>query len=538
MYLRPESQADGYKLGHKQMHVEGTEYFYENFTPRSARLFKGSNLYDGKMVVSHVQGFVREFLVEMFSRNFFSVDKERVVSRYTRRVNNMMGKGTISVKEMGELWDLGYLPLCVKSLPEGARVKMGVPVMTIASTHKKFGWLVGYLETLWSNSIWKGMVNTTIAFEYMRVFKHYAKLTGADMEFVKFQGHDFSARGMSGPEDAARSGASHLMAGFVGTDTISAIDYLEDYYYADSDVEMVGVSVPATEHSVSSSNILFIERKHYEAPGLNPIAMHHVAEYEFLKRYVTEVVPTGVTSYVADTYDYWCVLTEILPLLKSEIMGRDGKLVIRPDSGDPVKIITGYTEAEYRRTRDGIAYPLDAWDGAAFIGGSDPIPEHEIKGSIQLLWELFGGTVNEAGYKVLDPHIGLIYGDSITLQRQEEILKRLMEKGFASSNVVLGIGSYTYNYSTRDTFGSAVKATGTMVDGEFIEIYKDPAGVASKKSAKGLLRVDLIDGEYVLKDQCTPEEEAGGELKVVFLNGNLVRSTSLSDIRQRLAKEE
>lgn len=496
MNIFPLHATDGYKVGHKPMYQEGTQMIYSNFTPRSNRLFKGGRLYDDKMVVFGIQGFVKEFLIETFNSNFFNQPKEKVIKRYARRMDNYLGKGVVDVSHIAALHDLGYLPLEIKALPEGSRVRMGIPVMTVRNTVPEFYWLVNYLETAWSNSVWKSMTNATIAFEYRKVFDHFAELTGSPREFVQWQGHDFAYRGMSGIEDGARSNAGHLLS-FTGTDTIAAIDYLEDYYNADSDKELIGGSVPASEHSVSSSNILFNERD---------CGDKLLAEQEFLIDYITQIVPVGIASYVTDTYDYWGVLTKILPAVKSIVMGREGKLVIRPDSGDPVKIICGDTDA---------------------------VTEHERKGSIEVLWDIFGGTINEKGYKVLDSHIGLIYGDSITLERQWEILERLEAKGFASCNVVLGIGSYTYNYSTRDTFGSAVKATATQIDGEMIEIYKDPATASSKKSAKGFLRVEQVGREYVLKDQVDFSQN-GGCLQTIFFDGILLKETSLAEIRDLL----
>ena len=149
--------------------------------------------------------------------------------------------------------------------------------------------------------------------------------------------------------------------------------------------------------------------------------------------------------------------------------------------------------------------------------------------------DTFGGTLTDKGYKVLDSHIGLIYGDSITLQRADEICRLLKAKGFASTNVVLGVGSFTYQFVTRDTLGFAMKATAGVVNGQFKEIFKDPkTDGGMKKSAKGLLRVDKVNGEYILKDQCTPEEEAGGELKEVFRDGKLLVKHTLAEIRARI----
>ena len=161
--------------------------------------------------------------------------------------------------------------------------------------------------------------------------------------------------------------------------------------------------------------------------------------------------------------------------------------------------------------------------------------EAEKKGVIQLLWEIFGGKTNQKGYKELDSHIGAIYGDSITLERAEDICERLKQKGFASTNVVLGIGSFTYQYNTRDTFGFAMKATYGEVNGVGREIYKDPiTDDGTKKSAKGLIKIEKTEGCYIMKDQVSWEEEQQGELKEVFKGGKLLINDTLQDIRNRV----
>lgn len=234
---------------------------------------------------------------------------------------------------------------------------------------------------------------------------------------------------------------------------------------------------------------------------------------------------TGIISYVSDTYDLWAVCSKILPRIKDKIMARNGKLVIRPDSGDPVDILCG-----------------KEWSSLGYNGYGDSIKpnNNEAKGVVELLWDVFGGTVNEKGYKVLDPHIGVIYGDSITLDRAEQICKRLEAKGFASTNVVLGIGSYTYNYNTRDSLGIAVKSTYCeVVENGFVEkreIFKDPVtDDGTKKSARGLLCVKRNEnGELYLKDRCTEEEEHNESLlTTVFHNGSYIVD-SFAAIKQRL----
>jgi nicotinamide phosphoribosyltransferase len=426
-------------------------------------------------------------LIDDWNTSFFSQPLKEVVNKYRRRMDKALGTGRVTVDHIAALHVLGYLPVRIKALPEGSRVDTRVPMWTIVNTLPEFFWVTNFLETQLSAELWLPLTSATTAYEYRRLFDKYAELTGAVKAFVPWQGHDFSMRGMTGITSATQSGAAHLLS-FTGTDTITAIDYLEDYYHGEA--TFVGGSVPATEHSV--------------------MCMGGAAdELETYRRLITEVYPDGVVSIVSDTWDFWRVLTITLRKLKAEILERDGKVVIRPDSGDPVKIICG---------------DQDAKPGT---------PEY--KGAVQCLWEIFGGTVTHKCYDTLDSHIGLIYGDSISLERAQEILARLEAKGFSSDNIVFGIGSYTYQHVTRDTFGTAIKATWGAVNGEPRELFKDPKtdnGV--KKSLCGLIRVEYEDGHYMAYDRQAPDQEQGGLLEPVFEDGLLVRSQSLQEIRMRL----
>lgn len=481
MIKKPMNQIDFYKADHRRQYPEGTTLVYSNFTARSSHL---SNISSSKdyIVFFGLQYFIKDYLFNSFDKGFFERDRGEVVEEYKRRMDTSLGEGVITCEHIGALHDLGYLPLEIRALPEGSRVPMRVPCLTIHNTHPDFFWLVNYIETIMSCYLWKPCVSATTAEAYRSLLDSAAADTSTQLDFVPFQGHDFSFRGMSGPQDAAMSGAGHLLS-FVGTDTVPAIDFLETYYNADATKELVGCSVPATEHSVmcmgSKDN-----------------------ELETYRRLIEDVYPSGIVSIVSDTWDFWKVLTEFLPKLKHSIMDRAGKVVIRPDSGDPVDIICG----------------TGVDDGS-----------NEAKGAMQLLWEEFGGITNCKGYKELDPHIGLIYGDSITPERAKQILQRLRDNGFASTNVVLGIGSFTYQYVTRDTYGFAIKSTYGEICGEGRSIFKDPItdnGV--KKSAVGLLAVK--DGE--LLDQQI--ENKASDLSVVFKDGEIYKDFTLTEIRENL----
>jgi nicotinamide phosphoribosyltransferase len=483
MKLNAVNLKDGYKVDHRSQYPKGSQKVYTNATFRSARDSRYTST-----VLFGLQGGLKE-LHQVWQDSFFSQPRDKVLLRYKRRIDNYLGPGAVTYDHIAALHDLGYLPIEVKALPEGTLVPIGVPVFTITNTLPDFFWVPNFLETVLSSYTWKQSTNATIAFEYRKVLTAAAKETDPELVegFVQWQGHDFSFRGMDGPESAARSGAAHLLS-FTGTDTIPSIDYLEDYYNADCEKELIGGSVPATEHSVMCMG-------------------GQETEVETFLRLLKDVYPlSAVLSVVSDTWDYWDTITNKATELKPVIMARPGKLVFRPDSGDPVKIICGDPDA--------------------------PAGSPQYKGSIETLWDIFGGTTTSTGYKRLDPHVGLIYGDSITLERAEQIIAGLKAKGFASTNVVLGIGSYTYQYNTRDTFGMALKATYGVINGTPVDMFKAPktdSGV--KKSAKGLLRVNE---DLTLSQQVTPAEEKGGLLQPVYLNGKLLRDDSLGDIRKRL----
>jgi nicotinamide phosphoribosyltransferase len=507
--INPLLLTDGYKTGHHQQYPEGTTLVYSNFTPRSLKHApKHCN-----EIVSFGQQMVMRIIHESFDRDFFSQPKEVVCGEMKRELSLYLNTD-YDVSHFEALWDLQYLPIKVKAIEEGNIVSAKIPVLTIYNTLPEFYWITNYLETIISNLLWKPMTSATIAHNYRKVLTSWQEKTDAERGwFIDWQGHDFSMRGMDSIDATISSGIGHL-ASFSGSDSLPAIYGARKYY---DETGFISGSVNATEHSVMCAGTKDDE----------------VGTF----RRLLETYPTGILSVVSDTWDLWKVCTEHVVTLKEEIMNRDGKLVIRPDSGDPVDILCGT-----QRMAD------DACNKS---------PERH--GVIELLWGVFGGTINEQGYKVLDPHIGAIYGDSITIDRADEICERLEAKGFASTNVVLGIGSFTYQYNTRDTFGFAMKATYVEVkhwdvaterlneafdknsNPEWIEgreIFKDPiTDDGTKKSATGLLCVKKdYDGKYTLIDKVTWEGENTGELKTIYSNGNFYNITTLTEIRQRLSR--
>ncbi len=506
--------ADFYKISHRKLYDRNEGTIYATWTPRKSRIHGIENI-----VVFGLQGFIKKYLIDYFNENFFNKPLEEIINEYSRIIKHTLGEDKADTKHIEDLHKLGYLPIRIDALEEGAQCPIKCPCVTIQNTSSEFLWITNFIETLFSMEVWKPMTSATIAKEYRKILDKWGNKTCDNNKHVDFQGHDFSMRGMGGLDSAMSSGAGHLTS-FKGSDTIPAIYYLEKYYNANVEKEVVGTSIPATEHSIMEFNSYGTENDEYEA----------------FKRIITDVYPSGFVSIVSDTWNLWHVLTDTVPRLKDEILCRNGKVVIRPDSGDPCDIICGINTKTFFDPCRGVERPeklITEKDSEYY----EPIN----KGVVEILWDIFGGSINSKGYKVLDPHIGCIYGDAITLERADEICQRLEAKGFASSNIVFGIGSYTYNMNSRDTFGFALKSTYAIKDNEEIFLYKNPiTDSGEKKSQKGMVvvfkegeKITYYDGlSFCGKNLCKKNDL----LKPLFCDGELLRETSLKEIRNRLSE--
>lgn len=512
--INPILAIDSYKLGHISMYPKNTTKVYCNLTARSFRLIKNMfpddmPFFDDKAVVFGLSAAIQG-IVESFEAEFFNKDHDEIIGVFRETIQPFIGDNSDEdiVLAMSKLHRLGYLPLAFKTLPEGSLVGENIPMMTWYNTHPDFAWLPNYLETFISSETWKLSTTATIARVYKNIFKYYANLTGVDESFCDFQGHDFSSRGLSGIVDATRSASGHLTS-FLGTDAITAINFIKKYYKVD-DQTLIGASVPATEHSVQCMGGKETELDTYKS---------------LLSKY-----PKGIVSIVSDTWDYWELLENGTKELKEQILAREpdsmgmAKTVFRPDSGNPIDIICG-TDNDY--TVKGLTSVDELEDTYKNISASR-------KGSVHILDENFGSDINEAGFKTLNQKVGLIYGDSITPVRAHNILRKLMDKGYSSANIVFGIGSYTYQFITRDSLGFAIKATHGVIDGEEVQIFKDPKTGASKKSAKGMMRVDKLNNDYILIDSLDSDE--GGCLIEIFRDGKFSNLPTFDEIRDRLKK--
>jgi nicotinamide phosphoribosyltransferase len=519
--MNPFLLTDAYKISHPEQYPPGTEFVYSNVTARKSRMPEVQ-----RVVVFGIRYFIEEYLINNFNHNFFNRPKGTVIRELSEFFDSYFGVDSVDVSRYADLHDLGYLPLKIKAIPEGNLCNIGVPFMTIVNTDPRFFWLTNFIETLSQTVLWNCITSATIAREYRLLLEGAAMETVGSTDFVKFQGHNFSMRGMSSVESGMTADAGHLIS-FVGSDTLPGNVFVRKYYEADG---LVSCSVPATEHAVMCAGGEF-------------------DEYETFRRLIQDVYPSGIVSIVSDTWNLWDVLTKIAPSLADIIEARDGKVVFRPDSGDPVKILCGYRvslspgslavltsmdERSYLALYFSHGYDaVLTSDGIYLDENRKQLTLNEVKGCVQILDEQFGSTVNKMGYKELNPKVGLIYGDSITLDRCRRILSELTLKGYASTNVVFGIGSYTFQYVTRDTFSIACKATWVQIDGWGKEISKSPiTDDGTKKSACGLLQVTGSNGDYQLRDKVTHSEEDRSALEVVFINGNAAPGRSFSEIRR------
>ena len=476
--------SDSYKQCHPLMYPDNQTRLVSYLTAR-----KAMNDNFPKMVVYGIQPFIMD--MEKSFNDFFTANLADVMYEYDKYIGAHLGIENVARDRIIELHELGYLPLEIRAMPEGSVVNMGIPIVEMRNTHPRFAWLVQWVECLLQTEVWPMCAYATVGWEYHKVAdKFYSKTAPSANPYMAMA--DFGFRGMSCLEDATRCSASWLLS-FDKTSTIPALPYLDDYYFANCADNKIGIGAVSTEHSVMAAN--------YAIDG---------DEISFVKRMLTEIYPNTSFSMVSDTYDYWNMVNNIIPACKEEILAHNGKLLIRPDSGDMVAISVG---------------------------------------TIQKLWEVFGGTINEAGYKVLDPHIGLIYGDGCTLNRVEQIYESLEKLGFASTNVVFGVGAFCFHalfspdnkftVLTRDTWGMAMKATYGVFGGKNIPIYKDPKTDEGglKKSQKGCCRVFQypVTGDYGCEDGHDQWVDADDTvLKTVFKDGELFNLSTFQDVRGRL----
>lgn len=534
--------TDVYKIGHMMQYKPGTTKVYSYLCARSTKksdhaLFFGLQPYlkllETKITASDALEFFEYWESILGVKPSFEVQNKII-----------------------ELVNLGYLPLEIKAVPEGTVIDNKNVLATITNTIDGFHWVVGFFESLLLK-VWAPTTVATLSHKYKKLATEYAAKT-SDSEFlVPFLVHDFGYRGVSSEQSAEILGAAHLVS-FTGSDNIPGIKFAKQNYAAEG---FIAGSVPASEHSVMCS---------YGEDG----------EIDAFRQ-MLKLNPTGLVSIVSDTYNFWRTMDQHAETLKEEILARDGKLVFRPDSGDPLKILCGERFKKFESLEKAIGYMEDdvqdeahlACEGSHNQGESyytkfvevdnkfykliyevdynrhdktyyyvdeiklktseEIIPTPEQLGAVRILDRKFGSTVNSKGFKELNPKVGLIYGDGMYFERVKAIYDTLTEMGFATTNVVLGIGGLLLQQHNRDDLGFAFKATFAVINGQEVELFKDPITDPGKRSHKGLMMLGKENGKFYTADQVSEKKEQSGFLETVFLNGKVTKFQTFAEIRER-----
>lgn len=590
--------SDYYKQAHAEQYPEGITKLISYATARMSRIPK--EMFGNKLTVFGIQAYVKDFLIERFNETFFNVPLEEAMAEYNEIIGETFPIQYVDTGKFEALHKLGYLPVEIGCLAEGTRVPIRsafelpegqcqVPFMYIINTHPDFPWVTEFLESVTSSEVWYPMAIANQAYYYRDIVNEWYDKTGCDTNARKSAISEFGFRGGKS-SDAAIKASSAFLTSFNKTATIPAIKYMRDYY--GDPVKEIGGGMISTEHSVMCSNFAVdsdvvavndIKETHkfddgtiFKRADTGECFIRHVntdgtimfnsynTEETFLKRLFSELYPAGAVSVVMDTYDYWANLQRCgKGELKEIIMNRPGTVFFRGDSGDPVDIICGYKVREFDslehrklcRCVDTLIFVKDEQCYYRFRkdNGKDVWDKIEkpsdVLGTVELLWEMFGGTVNEAGYKVLDNHVRAIYGDSITPNRARQMYERLAEKGFAACNVALGAGSFSTQCAetadgrllpfTRDSYGIAVKATWCKDNkGNERQLFKNPKTDTGKfkKSQKGLIYVTEENGEIVAYDGYTTDTipKEGNLLKPIFRDSKMISETTLAEIRNKL----
>lgn len=364
----------------------------------------------------------------------------------------------------------GFLPLEISALPEGTVVPTGVPMLQLRNTDPRFPWLTTFIETALLRAIWYPITVASISRQVRQVIAAGLAQTSDDPEDqLPFKLHDFGARGVSSAESAALGGMAHLV-NFAGTDTLEGILAARRYYGAD----MPGFSIPAAEHSTMTSWGRARETEAYA---------NMLAQF------------SGTVAVVSDSYDLDHAVNAIWGgTLKDKVLARDGTLVIRPDSGDPVET------------------PLRV---------------------IEALWGHFGGSVNSKGFRLLDPHMRVIQGDGMTPATIAQLVNRLIEAGYAIDNIAFGMGGDLLQKVNRDTLRFALKANAMQdADGNWHDVSKRPATDLAKASKAGVQAVIMQDGRLTAAraDATDPDADL---LQPVWRNGELLVRHDFDEVRAR-----
>jgi len=450
--------TDSYKFNHWNQYPQGTEYVYSYFEARTGAKYN-------KTVFFGLQYFLKEYL------------EGKVVTREGIEWAARLSKAHFGSDNMFNrtMWEHilnkhdGNLPVIIKAVPEGTAIPINNALMTVINTDPLCAPLTNHLETLLSQ-VWAGCTTATLSYEVYKLLEHYRNETGS-LDFIKFGLHDFGFRGVSSVESAGVEGAGHLI-NFQGTDTVKAMEVAMEYYNAPLDG--LAYSVPATEHSVMTA-----QGKDGEEALFG----------DLLRKY-----PEGILSVVIDSYDYKRFVNEIARKYKDVILARKGKVVFRPDSGEPNTVT------------------LDVLNG---------------------LYDVFGGTKNDKGYIELNSKVGMLWGDGLDYDGIRSILFTMRNNGYSTNNIVFGMGGGLLQKINRDVQRFAFKSSAQCRNGIWHDIFKQPLD-SSKKSKKGILALVKDDAGNYNTVQTLDINDKNNVMQTVFENGVITKEYSFEDVRRNV----
>lgn len=449
--------TDSYKLTHYLQYPPGTTRISSYIESR------GGAFHD--VLFFGLQAFLKQYLGRPLTRA--DIDEAEEIGQAHLGVFNRAGWEHI-VERHG-----GFLPLEIQALPEGTVVGNQVPVLQLRNTDPACFWLPSYIETALLRAVWYPSTVASLSFACKKVLRHYLEQTADTLDGLAFQLHDFGARGATCDEAAALGGAGHLLS-FQGTDTLAAV-LLARRHYGEP---MAGFSIPASEHSTMTSWGRSGEREAYG---------------NMIRQFAG---PQKVLACVIDSYDVWNALDHIVgEELHREVVECGGRIVVRPDSGDPVAVVPRVIEHLMRR---------------------------------------FGHSQNSKGYRVLPPYIRMIQGDGVDLNSLPRILEVLKMRAISTENLAFGMGGGLLQKVDRDTLKWAMKASWGEIGGEGREIFKDPVTDPGKRSKAGRYAVVRDADGYV----AVREAELAGrdnQLRPVWRDGRLLAEDSFAQIRARAA---
>lgn len=458
--------ADAYKYSHHKLYLPGTTKVYSYMESRGGK-FDNTVFYG-------LQYFIKEYLNDI---TFTQEDLDEAITYLPKIFGRDDVFDASKFQYILDKYD-GKLPVTIKAVPEGTAVETSNVLMTIENNDPNCYWLPNFLETLLMQ-VWYPSTVATISREVKKTVTQYFEETAtpgaeAGIDFVL---NDFGFRGVSSVESAGLGGSAHLI-NFNGSDTLMAGVFAQNYY---NTVEVYGSSVPATEHSICT-------------------LLGKEGELDIFK-HVLNTFPSGILACVSDSYDIFKACEEYWgENLKTQILERDGILVIRPDSGDPVRTLLALFE---------------------------------------ILFDKFGFVTNEKGYKVLPPQVRILQGDGVNYDAIKEMFQALKDTQISAENLVLGMGGALLQNLDRDTQKYAIKCSYAVVDGKEVIVQKSPIEMdengkiteSFKKSKGGRLKlVNAGNGYETVLEHDRPELK--DELITVFENGQLVKEWTFEDVKE------